>query len=162
RLSQLSDGRVIASVKLLGKHNIGGMGTYTSEGANGVRMLHLYLMTSILPHGDVDVNSYRQLMTLDLADYDAVCIGNGEKTIWQRGEKIPPASQELETYLIKFRELQLAYAEEDHIARISYLMGTNGMTEAEQAAAQERAERTRALENELERLLPSVLEWQTE
>lgn len=162
RLSQLSDGRVVASVKLLGRHPIGGMGTYTLEGTNGARVLQLDLWTSILPHGDVNVNAYQQLMTLDLADYDAVCIGNGEKTIWQRGERIPAASQEMETYLMKSGELQLVYAEEDHAARIGYLMGTNGMTEAEQAAAHERAERARALEDELERLLPSVPEWQTE
>lgn len=92
-VSQLSDRRVVASVKLLGRHPIGGMGTCISEGINGARVLHLYLSTSILPHGDVNVNSYQQLMTLDLADYDAVCIGNGEKTIWQREEKIPAASQ---------------------------------------------------------------------
>lgn len=162
RLSQLSDGRVVASVKLLGRHTIGGMGTYTSEETDGMRTLHLDLWTSYIPYGDVNENSYQQLMTLDLTDCDAICIGNGEKTIWQRGEEIPSASQAMEIYLEKSRELQLIYAETDHATRIGYLMGTNGMTEAEQAAAQERADKTRLLEEELECLLPNVLEWQTE
>ena len=162
RLSRLSDGRVVASVKLLGGHTIGGMSTYTSEETNGMLILHLELWTSLIPHGDENVNSYQHLMTLDLNDCDAVSIGNGEKTIWQRGEEIPAASQEMEIYLKKSRELQLVYAETDHATRIGYLMGPTGMTEAEQVAAQERAEKTRSLEEELECLLPNVQEWQTE
>lgn len=162
QLSRLSDGRVMASVKLLGRYTIGGTSTSVSEGKNGVRELHLDLWTSILPHGDVNENTYQQLMTLDLADCEAVCIGNGRKIIWQSGEEIPAASQEMENYLMKSRELQIVYAEEDHAARIGYIMGTYGATEAELAAEEEREEKARVLEGELGRLLPKVPEWQNE
>lgn len=162
RLSQLSDGRIMGSVKLLGKHTIGGWGTSISEGENGVRVLQLKLWTSILPHAGVNADSYQQLMILDLSDCDTVCIGNGEKTIWRRGEKIPEASQEMEAYLMKSKELQLLYAEEDHAVRISHIMGTYGEDQAEQAAAEERAANAKILEEELSLLLPKVPEWKNE
>ena len=162
RLSQLADGRVMASVKLNGRHTIGGTSTSVLEGEDGARELHLDLWTSIIPHGDVNENSYQQLMELDLADCEVVCIGNGRKIVWQSREEIPAASQEMENYLMKSKELQLVYAEEDYAARIGYIMGTYGETESELAAEEERAERTRVLEGELGRLLTKVPEWQNE
>lgn len=162
RLSLLADGSVMASVKLLGRHDIGGTGTTIVEETGGMRTLQFDLWTSVLPHRATKSTRYQQLLTLDISDCDAVCIGKGSKIIWQRGEDIPPASQEMETYLKTARELQLIYAEEDYANRVGYLMGTNGTTEAEQAASQERAKRASVLENTLERLLPDVPEWQAE
>ena len=54
------------------------------------------------------------------------------------------------------------YAEEDHAVRISHIMGTYGETQAEQAAAEERAANAKILEEELSLLLPKVPEWKNE
>lgn len=104
-LAQLADGRIVVSIDYQGSKRI--MGTVIHSGLegdsdhpDGLYSLRIWMETTILPQTMATKQRNGPATVLrDSKQYDVIKIGeHGDTILWQKGDPIPQASEEMEAF----------------------------------------------------------------
>lgn len=146
-LAQLNDGRVVVGVNYLhSKRNIG----LVIGGSN--KSLRIWFETTIIPQNMATENKNGPAYVIsDIEKIDAIAIGqSGDQIVWQRGDVIAKASEEMEAYYRADAEMMQYWAE--------VLQNLRGEIDWEEGV--ESSIRRESLQTKLEDLRVQVPEWQ--
>ena len=156
---RLNNGEMVAIGKTFGNLLSGGHSMRTAKTEDGKCVLSVNVQTSILPrHGSDDT---KLLFDLKHWEYDAICAGKDLDTlIWEEGQPVPAASEELETYFQLEQESKLLSAKINYLNQVNWIMGLED-TEAENwPYLQSAGEKLDELWKEMIELQEKAPEWQ--
>lgn len=156
-LSQLSDGRVVVTIDYMDSRRAVSlrMSTTRDPMTDDQYATSVWLQTSIIPKWQSWTNQTGELSVItDISRYSKISVGREvKKGIWQQGDPIAPASEEMEEYYRVEAELNVLRAERE----MTQIYRQNGFVTEENVAEEDEI---RWLTQRLGALREIVPEWQ--
>ena len=156
---RLNNGELVAIGKVFGNLRSGGQSMRTGQTEDGKCALNVNVQTSILPHRGTE--DTKLLFELKHWEYDAIYAGKHlDRMIWEEGQPVPAASEELETYFQLEQEHNLLSVKINYLNQVNWIMGIED-TEAENwPYLQSAGEELDRLRDEMRELRAAAPEWQ--
>ena len=151
-LSQLDDGRVSVNMDYYGSSRYMGVGL-DWVGVEGEEILYVYNMTTRIPHELGTPNPNYSCIRLSAGDIDNLTeirkgVPDEYVVVWQAGDSIPAASEEMESYYAISGQISAMY---------SAMSNPDGMR---YTISYEDSQRLEELEKQATELFKTVPEWQ--
>ena len=156
---RLNNGEMVAIGKTFGNLRSGGHSMRTVQTEDGKNVLCVNVQTSVLPHHGTE--DTKLLLELKHWEYDAIYAGKHlDMLIWEEGQSIPAASEELETYFQLDREHSLLSAKINYLNQVNWIMGLEDEEAENWPYLQSAGEELDRLWAEMKALRDKAPEWQ--
>lgn len=156
---RLNNGEMVAIGKTFGNLRSGGHRMRTVQTEDGKNVLCVNVQTSVLPHHGTE--DTKLLLELKHWEYDAIYAGKHlDMLIWEEGQSIPAASEELETYFQLDREHSLLSAKINYLNQVNWIMGLEDEEAENWPYLQSAGEELDRLWAEMKAIRAKAPEWQ--
>ena len=156
---RLNNGELVALGKTFGNLRSGGHSMRTVQTEDGKCVLNVNVQTSVLPHHGTE--DTKLLLELKHWEYDAIYAGKHLDTlIWEEGQSIPAASEELETYFQLDQEHSLLSAKINYLNQVNWILGLEDEEAENWPYLQSAGEELDRLWAEMKALRDKAPEWQ--